>query len=150
MTTIAFRDGIIASDGLATYGDSKVPADMRKLFCLTDGSVAGVSGSEGLWRRVLAWIESDRVEPQPSATDDNRYTVAVLKPNGDVEIFEDGYHFIEPSDFMAYGSGQAAALGALHAGCSAEEAVRIATLVDKNSGGTVRAIKVERKLSVAA
>lgn len=150
MTTIAFRDGIIASDSLASYGDNKVPSDMQKLFVLVDGRIAGVTGNEGLWRRMLWWLQGDRKEQQPEPSNDKSYTIVVLRTDGEVEIFEDGYHYIETAPFMAYGSGQAAALGALHAGCSAAEAVRIATLVDKNSGGAVKTLRVEIKMEAVA
>ncbi|MDB6036001.1 MAG: proteasome and subunit [Verrucomicrobiales bacterium] len=150
MTTIAFRDGILASDSLASYGETKVPGDMQKLFRLRDGSAAGVTGSEGEWRRVIAWLDGDRGAPQPQPIGENRSSVIVLHIDGTIEIFEDGYHFTESSKFMAWGSGQPAALGALHAGMSAADAVRIATMVDKSSGGAVQTMRPEPKLAVVA
>jgi ATP-dependent protease HslVU (ClpYQ) peptidase subunit len=129
----------MAADSQSNYGDCRVPGASQKLFRLRDGSVAGVAGSEGAWRRLLAWVDGDRVDQQPAS--DPPGTVIVLRRNGGIEVFEDGYFYTEPAPFMAWGSGQPVALGALHAGCSAAEAVRIACLVDVKSGGPVQSME---------
>lgn len=153
MTTIAYRDGVMAADSRASYGDFVVPAGTRKLFRLKNGSVAAVTGSEPIWRAILNWLDTDRTEPQPNPQiSDSRGTIIVMNAAGEIEVFEDGFSYPETSSFMAYGSGQPVALGALYSGASAEEAVRIATLVDKHSGGDVQTMRptVQIKLEAVA
>lgn len=149
MTTVAYRDGIMVSDSLGSYGTTKVPGPTQKLFRLKDGSIAGATGSESNWRKLIEWLDTDRSSEQPTPkNEDESATVAVMTPDGRVEIFEGGYRYVESSEFMAFGSGQAAALGALHAGASAEEAVRAACLVDKNSGGELQVMRVKPMLRI--
>ncbi len=75
--------------------------------------------------------------PQPNGD----CTVVVFKA-GEIKVYSAGGSFIESAPFKAWGSGTPVALGALHAGCSAEEAVRIACLVDPYSGGPTTFMKV--------
>lgn len=44
MTTIAYRDGILAGDSRITRGEVLLPAGQKKLFRLPDGSIAGTTG----------------------------------------------------------------------------------------------------------
>lgn len=142
MTTIAYRAGIIAADTLSGYGDWKVPGVTEKLHRFKDGSVGGMTGSESLCRRTIDWIERGRSTEQPQPSGEQRGAVILMHPAGSVEIFEDGAAYFETAPFMAYGSGQPAALAALHMGASAKKAVSIAMLVDKHSGGQVRSMSV--------
>ncbi len=50
--------------------------------------------------------------------------------------------FRAKSGFYAVGSGNELALGALHAGVSAEKAVEIASLIDHNTGGAIQKVTV--------
>lgn len=143
MTTVAFRGKTLATDSQASYGDWKVPGNDQKLWRLKDGSVAATTGSVALGLRTLAWIEGGRQNEQPQPPADNRAAaVLLLHKNGRLEVFEDGAAYFERAPFMAYGSGQPAALAALHMGADAKRAVQIAMLVDKHSGGAVRTMSV--------
>lgn len=133
MTTIAVRDGIMAGDSLGTVSGWKQPGRERKLFRLDNGCIAGLSGDVAQGHVLLAWVKSDRSEEQPKG--DAR--ISLLHPNKRIEVFEDGGSYFENAPFMAWGSGMPAALGALHAGASAKEAVRIASLVDTLTGGKI-------------
>lgn len=131
MTTVAYRDGILAADSRGTCAGWVQPGKETKLFRLQDGRAAGVTGQWAIAKRLLDWIESDRSTAQPEG--DARVIVVGKR----IEVFEDGHSYIENAKFMAWGSGMPPALGALHAGASAVEAVRIASLVDTLSGGKV-------------
>lgn len=132
MTTIAWRDGILAADSRATNGDWMLPGVERKIFPLPNG-VAAISGSLAEAFKLLHWVENGQKGPQPGG----KVRVVVMTLDGSVRVYEDEYWYDEPGPFGAYGSGFPAALGAMHAGASAAEAVRCAGLVDPNSGGPV-------------
>lgn len=135
MTTICFRDGIVAADSRTSSGGWTNPAPEQKL--LKEG--AAIFALCGDWADCAAlkhWIDHPD-GPQPNGD----CTVIVFK-GGEVTLFSAGGSFIEGAPFRAWGSGTPVALGALHAGCSAEEAVRIACLVDPYSGGPVSSMKV--------
>jgi hypothetical protein len=67
----------------------------------------------------------------------------VISPDGKITVHEAGGRFdMTGAKFWAIGSGTSAALGALHAGASAEAAVRIAILVDNETGGEVNSLRV--------
>ncbi|MBZ9873080.1 hypothetical protein LB542_19725 [Mesorhizobium sp. BR1-1-9] len=137
MTTVAYRDGILAADSRGTCSGWIQPGRETKLFRLIDGRAAGVTGQWAIAAKLLKWIESDRSESQPEG--DARVVVIGKK----IEVFEDGHSYIEAAKFMAWGSGMPPALGALHAGASAVEAVRIAGLVDTLTGGRVISMQCE-------
>src|SRR5437868_819710 len=130
MTTVVYRDGILAADSRGTCAGWITPAKETKLFRLQDGRAAAVTGQWAIAKKLLDWVQGDRSAPQPEG---DARVIAIGK--GKIEVFEDGASYIEAAKFAAWGSGFPPALGALHAGASAEDAVRIACLVDPSSGG---------------
>lgn len=67
-----------------------------------------------------------------------------ISPKGEVFTFEsDSWYQEKPAEFHAWGGGFSVALGALHAGASAEEAVRIASLVHTKTGGSVETLRLK-------
>jgi ATP-dependent protease HslVU (ClpYQ) peptidase subunit len=61
----------------------------------------------------------------------------VINQRGGIALVEEGTFLIVPEPFAAIGSGKGVALGALHAGASAVDAVKAAMKVDVYSGGRV-------------
>lgn len=135
MTTIAYRDGIVAADSQTHNGDWKSPTPSNKL--LRQGRfVYAKCGDFAAAHAILAWIEKPE-GPQPNGN------ATVIRFSADeIMVFSDGISFVEDASFRAWGSGTPPALGALHAGCSAEEAVRIAALVDPYTGGPITWMRV--------
>lgn len=81
--------------------------------------------------RYIDWLAKPGIEPAPSLDG----TVIHVMPDGTVRYtFGDGWITMD-GPFEAWGSGLPAALGAMHAGASALEAVKIAGLVDVYTGG---------------
>lgn len=142
MTTIAVRHGIIAADSRVTVdteaGGTRVfrcqklyevrqHGRKRAIVALAGGAFDGIE--------FLEWIKGPGREPPQRLIDGNaEFTALVMNHDG---LFEyDRWcrpeRVIEP--FYAVGSGAKAALGALHAGKSALDAVRIACKIDPFSG----------------
>lgn len=136
MTTIAFRDGIVAADSRTSSGGGWInPSPETKLFREGDAVIA-LCGDWADCAALRQWIANPD-GPQPNGD----CTVIVFRLD-EVRVYSSGGSFVETSAFRAWGSGTPAALGALHAGCSAEESVRIACLVDPYSAGPIMTMKV--------
>lgn len=133
MTTIAWRDRMLAADGLSTNGGWATPGQTPKLVRLKDGRIGGGCGTYAEVLRLLDWIDAGENGKQPEGD----VTVVVMNAAGVVTCYESGAKFRTNDTFGAVGTGMPVALGAMHAGADAFEAVRIATLVDIHSGGQV-------------
>jgi hypothetical protein len=140
MTTIAYRNGIMASDSRATINGYIEPQEDPKLFRQPDGGVAAMTGSASGCFKLLSWVNGDRKRLQPNGD----YRIIWLRGDGRLEIFEDGCSYFVECEFMAWGSGMVAALGALHMGATAEMAVHVAAKIDTLTGGKVVTMQVEK------
>lgn len=141
MTTIAYRDGVLATDSRALVGGWRAPYAVVKMWRLSDGSVVAGSGDLARVTAMKDWLEEgNRDAKQPDLTDASVYH---LLKDRTIVVYELGGSFVIAADFAAWGSGLPPALGALHMGATAEQAVRIATLVDDGTGGDVVSMKVE-------
>jgi|SRR5579884_365978 hypothetical protein len=123
MTVIAYRDGIMAADSACWDGNVIYSVARKKIVRLKDGSLFAGTGSTSVIEAARAWLngEADR----PAAVSENDFSALIVRPNGAVFgiehnmlLFEQPpapYHYLGP-DFVA---------GALAAGASAAEAVRL-------------------------
>lgn len=140
MTTLAYRDGVLAADSLATAGgirDSEV-LKVRKIGRLL---TAGC-GSGALCEKFVGWVQRGMPGNSPwegSGADGNSLLVA---PDRSLVVFGVNGPWRVDRPFYALGSGGDIALGAMAAGASAEEAVEIAIRFDVYSGGPIRSIRL--------
>lgn len=147
MTTVAYRDGILAADSLATY--STEAGGSRKHTCrklyrkrITEGRkafdvVIATIGESSPGLVFVDWYGSGKPIPDVFLHLGGDFTCLVLRPDGlyEFDVYCHGERVDE--EFYAAGSGAKAALAALHCGKSAIEAVRIACRIDPYSGGRV-------------
>ncbi|BAJ09099.1 peptidase HslV family [Pseudomonas phage KPP10] len=140
MTTIAYKDGIIATDGRITQGGVITDEDAEKRLEV-DGIVFWLSGAVCDWKVLAeAYVNGDGMEDQ-----ELKVSGLVLDADGLHFISWDGGIYSEKVNLerpRAAGSGTQFALGAMMAGASAEEAVEAAKALDIYSGGTVRSYKL--------
>lgn len=150
MTTIAYRDGVMACDSCWTYGGT-VDVLSTKITRLSSGALLGQSGQNDA-RSVVALL--DRVKtpaqmPTYEALLERRvlFLGLLVLPKGrmfkvatthvpttmwDDEFDSDDVGIWELSgQFAAVGSGDSLALGAMAAGKSARDAVAIACRFDQ-------------------
>lgn len=119
---------------------------IQKVRRLSDGRLAGFCGYAAEGAGYLRWLEGSESD-KPALSDTS---VVVISADGaSIEVHEEGaWHTIDGSDFHAWGTGAAAALGALHFGeitgvhVDAEQAVEAAILVDPSSGGAVQSVSL--------
>ena len=138
MTTVAYRDGVMACDSQLTGGfksvtPSKVVIGRSKMVGFCGDYASGYAGAQ-----YLAEEASDK--PESHSDDDNEYIVTDGKR---IWLADTRLRLAPVGDkFWAVGSGGIAAMAAMYAGADAETAVKIAIKVDEYSGGKVRTFKL--------
>lgn len=147
MTTIAYKDGVLAGDQRVTEGSSVMPGSQRKVWKLRSGWLVGGCGTLADLMRFRDWVKEFSIgDPRPLKVSTS-FSGIMITPEGLVYIYEDANVIEVPSDakFYAIGSGHQAALGALYMGATAKQAVEIACKVDTGSGGDVHVVKLTRR-----
>ena len=138
MTTITFRDGVVAVDGRSVDGDWIACENTRKLFRVRDGTVAAVVGNYARGVAVVDWLKAGGRGGRP-----NTEGTTVLVFSADlITAYENGGRYDVEPEMLAWGSGAPVALGAMYAGASAMEAVKIAARVDPYTGNRVTTMSV--------
>lgn len=143
MTTIAFRDGILAADSMISCGSNSVSTGAQKI---TQGrnSLIGACGNLDVCARFLRWASQQdwtKKIPDYDMGEDSSGIVILRGKDTPYNIvnYTGVSWFSDPeAPFYAWGSGIEVALGALHHGASAVEAVEIASRVSYGTGGKVR------------
>jgi len=155
MTTIAFKDGIIAADGLACIGDTIVSRTEEKVWVGGRNIILAITGCLAASREMALRIDESMPKEEGGCmgyqnicnvwTSEMSGRVIALRhnPDGGIIILEfDGIQYpaiteCEPDQFYAWGSGMGIALGAMDAGASARRAVSIASKYDTGTGGKI-------------
>lgn len=145
MTTIVYRDGVMAGDGRETNQNDEhsswyvVRDDCVKVFKLKDGRLFGYAhGSEDCERLHQSLVKN---QPPPKLED---IAGLLVDKKRRIWIYEGNIWQRVKMPFYAIGSGSIIAMGALDAGATAVEAVKIAINRDLWTGGKVTAVKLTR------
>lgn len=144
MTTIAYRDGVMASDSRGYGGDRAPVGSKTKIHRLPDGTLMGCSSNApGQPEAVFAWYAGGADPREAPAFGDAKFRLLVVRPDGQSFLGENSFYLSGPLDarFFAVGSGQEYALGAMEAGASAVRAVEVAIKLDVWSDGEVRVLR---------
>jgi hypothetical protein len=148
MTTIVYRDGIMAADSWMHSGrDARRPDRVRKIIRLPHGGLFAGAGDAGIFNALERWCREANFEAnpdmqQPPPPEIPECDAWWVQPDGAWWYFTGkGYRLVD-APFGAIGSGTEAALAACYMGASAEEAVRIACLIDPFSGGGIQVQKL--------
>lgn len=137
MTTIAYRDGVMAADSRAYAGYNAALGNKTKIRRLDDGTLIGCSSTvPGFGEAVLDWYARGGKPDDAPKAEASKFSLLVVKPDGSALYASDAFHLSGPitAAFYAIGSGEGPAQGAMHAGASAKQAVEIACRVDVWSG----------------
>lgn len=155
MTTIAYKDGIMACDSCWTIGDAHATS-LTKINRLASGGLLGQAGVNDSREMVtfLDKIKNERQLPTRRALLELRLEFGgiIVLPNGavyKVTCREDPLNYNDEVGFTpisrrisAVGSGAHFALGAMAAGKTAREAVKIATEFDINSRSPIHSMRL--------
>lgn len=139
MSTIAYRNGILAADSMA-YGGKwcASPGAKWKIWRLDNGDRLGVTTCNvGAGEALRDWLNGggDR-----TLVPTEGLKAILVKTNGEVHVAEASVLFSGPIEveFYAIGSGADFAIGAMAMGASAVEGVSCACRHDQHTGGPIR------------
>lgn len=136
MTTIAFRDGVMAADSRTTT--ENVISKVTKVFRKRVGKktvVIGVCGGVTASRKFVDWYGSGDPMPEDLIPCGGQDFDALIWDGSTLWLVEElGYPVAVEEDYFAIGSGASFALAAMDCGKSAREAVRVACKRDCYSG----------------
>ena len=150
MTTIAYRDNVLAADSQVTIESEA--GGSRTFTCekLYRRSIAGVDTIIGLAGGstdglvFLDWLESGERAPSHRLIEGGAdFTALVLDAKGLWEYDQWCRKERVVRRFYAVGSGSKAALGALHMGADARRAVQVACKIDTYSLGPVKVMALK-------
>jgi hypothetical protein len=149
MTTIAYRDGVLAADTKGTDDNGYHPGTYRceKLFRV-DGDIIATAGEDATGMIFVDWYGSKKngKRPKPPARlVDGAADFAVLILRKDGLYWSDKWCRMNKimDEIYALGSGAPYALGAMAMGAPPEEAVRIAMRWDCYTGGDIVTMRLE-------
>jgi ATP-dependent protease HslVU (ClpYQ) peptidase subunit len=142
MTTIAYRDGVLAGDTQVIDGKDLVVGHQRKVRKLDDGSLFGYAGDVEGSEVLLRSFNSKQLSGPPECRDLN---ALIITPRGKVYLYEGRIWVKQAPGYYALGTGSAVALAAMDAGATAEQAVKIGINRDTGSGGKVQAVRLKGK-----
>jgi hypothetical protein len=154
MTTIAFKDGIVAADtGMTGGGGSRVGHTVkivRRMSCVAPVAfdVAGASGCASWGHAFKTWFtKGENGDPPPIAHENQRddATGVIFRADGSIWVFHSSGRHDLRAPYFAMGSGGSEARGAMQVGASAEDAVRAAMVLDESTYGDVTVLRVGRE-----
>lgn len=150
MTTIAFRDGLMAADSLAYGGSRQTPPGTKdKTHRLSAGAgrfanaLVGISSSNvGATESLMPWLEAGAPVDHELKFMPTDFEILVVTPAGEVFLAFDNLAFTGPirAEFYAIGGGKDLALGAMAMGASADKAVEVACELDTWTRGPIRVL----------
>lgn len=140
MTTIAYRDGVLAADTAAVAG-SAVTGQITKVRAGSVWLVAVTGNAEDV-PRAFRYADAGPVSREEIKFSDDCAAILVEVATGRVLQFEGSEMFEVRAPFYARGSGRDFALGAMAVGATAAEAVKIACRYDIYSSEPVEVVKL--------
>lgn len=149
MTTIAYRDGVMAADTVAFGGGIKL-ARLVKIARNDAGDLAGAVGDAGFAFAFLEWFRKGEPEPAIKLVSDraeDRWDKALIvrAAGRQIEVYEPYGRFPVSAPYFAIGSGKSVALGAMFMGATAVQAVQAAIALDEGSSGEAMALVHETR-----
>lgn len=138
MTTIAYRNGILAADTqMATSGS--VNGSVIKIARREDGALVGAAGYATYAYAFMQWFLSGEQGDPPKAdhSDNNLDRGVIFGSDGYFRVYEVEGMFVATAPYYAFGGGMDFALGAMHAGAGAKQAIEAAIAHDPNTGGDI-------------
>lgn len=148
MTTVAYRDGVLAFDEQVTWGNVKW-ATTTKARRIGDMIVA-CSGCSSLCHAYLQWVEDNPAlvlglapiqEWKQGAERD--FDALIITNSGIYSHDGAGKPYPVKAAYLAIGSGMPFALGAMEMGATAVEAVKVAAKLDNSTGGKIRTLSIK-------
>jgi ATP-dependent protease HslVU (ClpYQ) peptidase subunit len=147
MTTIAWKEGILAADSQVTADDvAYLSAD--KISIISTRLVIAGAGDCNECLRMEKWFKKvgtdweKELDSKPSIK--KSYEAILVSDGKPYTLFKDGYPDPLAHPFFSIGSGWKFAMAAMHLGKSATEAILLASVFDINTNDRIRYIDVTK------
>tara|TARA_R110002012_G_scaffold315261_2_gene528917 strand:- start:5390 stop:5842 length:453 start_codon:yes stop_codon:yes gene_type:complete len=145
MTTIAYKDGVMAADSGSWFSGACAPWAM-KLSQGPDGTLYGAAGNAAQCEAFHKWVRTGchGEAPKPDITGDleSSFIVLAAEVDGPIRLITahgaESYYY---APYFAIGAGAAVAMGAMFAGGDAETAVRAVLTHGDGAAGAVRTLR---------
>jgi hypothetical protein len=149
VTIICVKDGVMAADGSAFDGSVIVETSTAKIVRSADGAIGAACGVSGLARQFRDFFVTSNFDHRragwSSADKESGFEAVWIEPDGDVwRMGWDGRPHAAP-EISASGAPWELALGAMYAGASAEEAVRICIARHAHAAGEIQVVRLREE-----
>jgi ATP-dependent protease HslVU (ClpYQ) peptidase subunit len=134
MTSIAYRNGIMAADTLMVQGGT-IMGHLVKIVRRDDGHLAGAAGDCSWAQAFHRWFLAGEEGDLPEQGDNAKGIIA--RPDKTVQFSEPGGLISFKAPFAAIGCGRDVMLGAMWMGAPAIAAVQAAIALDPYCGGDI-------------
>jgi ATP-dependent protease HslVU (ClpYQ) peptidase subunit len=143
LTTITYKDGILATDTQLTWGDTRhYTTKVKRLPTGIIIACAGIVASERKAHEIFSdsnWRSLDLSEKAKSFS-------AMLFIDGKLHLCTGNYIPIPISDrFFAIGTGAPFALAAMSLGCSAADSIKLAADFDVNTNKVIEEYEIDEQ-----
>lgn len=143
MTTIAYRSGVLAADTLAVVSNLRDGYSVKVAKC--GPFLAAEAGTASYGLAFLDWFRGGMRGDPPSMGDEgSSSTGAIFCPDETLLLWQRFGWSRHKVDAWSMGSGGDMALGAMEAGATPEEAVRVAMTRDIYTGGEITVLRREQ------
>lgn len=150
MTTIAYRDGVMAADSGVWNGDA-CSAWARKLAKGSDGTLYGIAGNAAQGTTFLKWVDGgcrgEQPIPERTGEDGSSFVVLAVSKGGPVRIITARGDEEYDAPYFSIGGGAATAYGALFVGASAKDAIAAAVEHGCSAHGKIITVSHAEELS---
>ena len=144
MTTIVYKDGILAADTQLTTGDIK--SRIRKIHRLPSGQVAAAAGVISDWPLFFEWLAKAENKAKAIPKLSKGFEMIVIEPDGKVGYYNSKCLYFEIDDpIYTNGSGWAFARAGLMCGLTPKKAVELASELDTGTNNLVDVYDVKKK-----
>ena len=144
MTTIAYKDGVIAGDTMVWEGQTAT-GHAAKVGRLPDGSLWGFAGMSKDLSRLKPWLLCPIGNPVEI---DKESSLMIVLTDGRVMFYEENGFLETKAPFHAFGSGSDIAMGAMWAGATAQLAVAAAIDMNAYTAGDVMSFALGKEPEV--
>ena len=151
MTIICIKDNIIAADSLVSNREGRIlSTTTKKIIRAIDGAVGGAMGDEMACERFLKWFGSSTAKDRGIQTnfcinlpEGEFWAIWLSKYESVCEMNYQGYVIFRETSIAACGSASNMALGAMLAGLSAAEAVKLCMDNYTSCGGDLHVLPLK-------
>jgi hypothetical protein len=139
MTTLAYKDGVLAADTKITGGSMTFYGP--KMVRTPCGGMVAAAGLSASATAFLEWMGKGQKGKRPGVKEIDAIWV---KGDGTVWSINEHWPPVRIRGFCAAGSGAMAAMAGMEMGLSAQAAVELACKIDPETGGPVDTMEVEK------